>query len=150
MSYGRGAQAYTQTQVSTTTSQQQLIVMAYDGVLRFLARAKERMREREIEATEQDLVRARAVVEELASTLNMEAGGQIAKNLWNLYIYFSQKITEANLTKTPGPVDEILPILRDLRDGWVKLEVPPDDLQVQALNRRMPTADESHRVSITG
>lgn len=150
MTYGRGAQAYTQTQVSTTASQQQLIVMAYDGILRFLARAKERMREREIEATEQDLVRARAVVEELAGTLNMKAGGEIARNLWNLYIYFTQKITEANLTKTPGPVDEIVPILRDLRDGWAKLEVPKDDAQAQALNRRLPTADEAHRLTVTG
>ncbi len=150
MSYGRGAQAYTQTQVSTTTSQQQLIVMAYDGILRFLARAKERMRAREIEATEQDLVRARTIVEELGGTLNMEAGGQIARNLWNLYVYFSQKITEANLLKQPGPLEEIVPILRDLRDGWAKLEVPQDDAQAQARNRHLPTADESRRLSVTG
>ncbi|MEW6490916.1 MAG: flagellar export chaperone FliS [Thermodesulfobacteriota bacterium] len=150
MTYGRGAQAYTQTQVSTTTSQKQLIVMAYDGILRFLNRAVESMTRQEIEAAEKDLVRARAVVEELAGTLNMDAGGIIARNLWNLYIFFMQKITEANLTKDPAHVEGILPSLKDLRDGWAQLEMPAGDAQTQLLDRRVAPADVHHRVSITG
>ena len=150
MTYGRGAQAYTQTQVATTTSQKQLIVMAYDGILRFLNRAGESMTRQEIEAAEKDLVRARAVVEELAGTLNMDEGGIIARNLWNLYIFFMQKITEANLTKDPAHVEGILPSLKDLRDGWAQLEMPAGDAQTQLLDRRVAPADVHHRVSITG
>lgn len=150
MTYGRGAQAYTQTQVATTTSQKQLIVMAYDGILRFLNRAVESMARQEIEAAHNDLVRARAVVEELAGTLNMDQGGIIARNLWNLYIFFMQKITEANLTKDPAHVDAILPIIRDLRDGWAQMEVPAGDAQTQSLDRRVAPADVHHRMSITG
>lgn len=150
MTYGRGAQAYTQTQVSTTTSQKQLIVMAYDGILRFLNRAVESMAHREIEAAEKDLVRARAVVEELAGTLNMDEGGIIARNLWNLYIFFMQKITEANLTKDPAHVEGILPSLKELRDGWAQMEMPAGDAQAQLLDRRVAPADVHHRVSITG
>jgi flagellar protein FliS len=150
VTYGPGVQAYTQTQVATTTSQKQLIVMAYDGILRFLNRAKEHMARTEIEAAEKDLVRARAVVEELAGTLNMDEGGVISRNLWNLYVFFMRKITEANLTKDPGHVDEILPSIKDLRDAWAEMTVPQDDVQVQSLNRRVAPADVHHRVSITG
>lgn len=150
MTYGRGAQAYTQTQVATTTSQKQLIVMAYDGILRFLNRAVESMGRKEVEAAEKDLVRARAVVEELAGTLNVREGGVIAQNLWNLYIFFMQKITEANLTKDPAHVEAILHPLKELRDGWAQMEVPAGDAQTRLLDRRVAPADVHHRMSITG
>jgi len=150
MTYGRGAQAYTQTQVATTTNQQQLIVMAYDGILRFLSQAKENMARGEIEDRHNSLVRARAVVEELASTLNMEDGGEIAENLWNLYAFFMRRISEANLTGDPQCIDDIYPAVKELRDGWAEMEVPQDDAKAQALNRRVPPAADNHRVSITG
>jgi flagellar protein FliS len=151
MTYGTGVQAYTQTQVATTTNQQELIVMAYDGIIGFLTRAKAHMIAREIEPAHNTLVKARAVVEELASTLDMDKGGQIAQNLWNLYIFFWQKISEALLTKDPGIVDAILPSIQELRSAWAELEIPQDDAEARARNRCVPQATESHhRVSITG
>jgi flagellar protein FliS len=136
--------------VSTTTNQQQLIVMAYDGILRFLSQAKEHIERQEIEAKYNMLFKARAVVEELASTLNPESGGEIARNLWNLYVFFMQKIGEANLTNDPAHIDGILPAVKELRDAWAEMEIPEDDVQAQALNRRVPTREEAQRVSITG
>ena len=150
MTYGPGAQAYTQTQVSTTTSQKELIVMAYDGVLRFLNQAKEHIARGEIEAKYNALTRARDIVEELAGTLNMEAGGQIAGNLWNLYVFFMQKMGEANITGDASHIDSILPAIQELRDAWAQMEIPDDDSQAKALDRRVPAADQAHRVSITG
>lgn len=153
MTHGSGVQAYAQTQVSTTTNQKQLIVMAYDGILKFLNRAVNAMAARQIEDAHNDLVRARAIVEELASTLNMEEGGIVARNLWNLYVFFMQKITEANLTKDPTYIEGILPSIKELRDGWNGMEVPEDDLRAQALNRRVPEAETAtgpSRLSITG
>ncbi|MDF1555044.1 MAG: flagellar export chaperone FliS [Deferrisomatales bacterium] len=148
--YSTGAQAYTHTQVATTTNQQHLIVMAYDGIIRFLGRAKDQMAEGEIEATHNSLVKARAVIEELASTLNMEQGGKIAENLWNLYVFFMQKITEANYRKAPGPIDDILPSIQELRSAWAELEISEDDAETRALNHRVPRAEDTYRVSITG
>ena len=142
--------AYAQTQTATVTSQKQLIVMAYDGVNQFLRRAKEHLGRGEIAEKIQCFEKARAIVEELAATLNMERGGEIATNLWNLYIFFMQKITEANMTNDMAHVDAILPTLKTLRDAWAEMEVPKDDAAAQALNRRMPAPEEDHRLSITG
>ncbi|GAB4265958.1 flagellar export chaperone FliS [Deferrisoma sp.] len=150
MTYGPGASAYRQTQVATTTSQQKLIVMAYDGVLRFLNQGIEHIEKREIEAKHEKLTKARAVIQELASTLNLEAGGEIARNLWNLYMFFMQKITEANLTNDPEPVRGILPAIRELRDAWAELKLEEADEDVKALDRRVPVAEEGARLSVTG
>lgn len=150
MTYDQGVGAYAKTKVTTTTNQRELIVMAYDGVLRFLAHARDQMVKVEVEATYVALVKARAIIEELASTLNMEAGGEIAKNLWNLYVFFLQKITEASFTKDPAHLDAIVPAIRELRDAWASLEIPKDDARTQALNLRVPAAESSHRLSVAG
>jgi flagellar protein FliS len=150
MTHGYGANAYTKTQTTTVTSQKQLIVMAYDGVIRFLGRAREHLARGEITEKIQYFEKARAVVEELAATLNLEKGGEIAANLWNLYVFLMQKITEANMTNDMALVDAILPTLKTLRDAWAEMEVPKDDAAAQALNRRMPAPEEDHRLSIAG
>jgi len=150
MTYGHGVQAYAQTQVATTTNQKELIIMAYDGILRFLNQAKEHMDNQEIESKYNALSRARAIIQELASTLNMDAGGEIARNLWNLYLFFMEKISEANLTNQTEHIDGIIPSIKELRDAWAKMELPEDDAEIQAINRRVPSAQETHRVSITG
>ena len=147
-SYGAGA--YTNAQVTTTTNQKDLIVMAYDGILKFLNRAKEHIARTEIEAAHNTLTRARDIVEELASTLNMEAGGQVAKNLWNLYVFFMQKITEANFTKDPKRIDEVVPVIQELRDAWATMEIAKDDVETQALNHRVLAPDAPRRLSIAG
>ncbi|MBI5016509.1 MAG: flagellar export chaperone FliS [Deltaproteobacteria bacterium] len=149
MIHGYGVNAYAKTQTSAVTSQKQLIVLAYDGVIQFLRRAREHLGRGEIPEKIQCFEKARAVVEELAATLNLEKGGEIAANLWNLYIFFMRKITEANMTNDMAHVDGILPTLKTLRDAWAEMEVPLDD-DAQALNRRMPAPEDDHRLSIAG
>lgn len=150
MSYpNQGVNAYAKTKVATTTSQQELIVMAYDGVLRFLRLAVEGINEENFEQKHLNICKARAIIEELASTLNMSKGGVIAANLWNLYLYFMQKMTEANFRNNTKPIEEILPAIEELREGWSKMEVPKEDAELQALNRRAPVSPSSH-LSFTG
>jgi flagellar protein FliS len=149
MTYGQGVNAYTKTQVSTTTSQKELIVMAYDGILRFLRQAREHIENKELEQKYNMLCKARAVIEELATTLNRDKGGIIAANLWNLYMFFLQKITEANFTNNLQCIDDIVPALQELRDGWAQMEVPKDDAEAQALDRRTARDSASH-VSVRG
>lgn len=145
-----GAGAYTKAQVTTTTNQKDLIVMAYDGILKFLNRGKEHISKEEVEGAHNALIRARDILEELASTLNLDEGGEIAKNLWNLYIFFMQKVTEANLTKDPKIIDEISPSIHELREAWASLEISKDDSKTQALNLRVPSPEAPRRLSVAG
>jgi len=148
-SHNLGVNAYAKTKVSTTTNQQDLIVMAYDGILKFLKMGREHLLANEFEQKYNNLCKARAIIEELASTLNMDKGGEIAKNLWNLYLHFMSRITEANIRHVVAPLDEIIPIIEDLRDGWAKMEVSKEDAEMQALNRRAAISPSSH-LNFTG
>ena len=139
-----GADAYAKTSVSTTTNQKDLIVMAYDGILKFLRLGREHALAKEYEKKHINYCKARAILEELASTLNMDKGGTIAKNLWNIYVFCMERISTANITNDVKYIDEILPVIEDFRNTWAELEIPKDDAEIQALNKRSATNTSGH------
>lgn len=106
-------------------SQRDLIVMLYRGAERFLLTARVAMANHEIEPAHEQCQRAKQIFIELLATLNMEAGGDFAVRLRSLYAFFITRISEANLNKDPLKIDEILPIIAELRTGWEQI---PDDL----------------------
>lgn len=111
--------SYKQYQRTTieTASQKQLIIMLYDGAIRFLRVAKEGIEEKDLELAHNALIRSQAIVLELLSGLNPETG-EIAEGLAALYQYFLQRLVEANKDKDQKIIDEVLSFLVDLRDVW--------------------------------
>jgi len=116
----RGAQAYQQTHVQSR-SPLELVVMLYDGAIRFLEQAGEAMGERNMVKKGDSLSRAMAIIAELQSTLNVEEGGDVAKQLDELYTHMTSRLLEANIQRTRQPIDEVLHLLRTLRDGWCQI-----------------------------
>ncbi len=112
---------YKQTSVKTA-SPERLIIMLYDGAIKFLNRAKIKMNEQDIEETNRALLKTQDIISELMIGLNMEAG-EIAQNLYNLYDYFQHRLIEANTKKAPGIIDEILGYLVELRETWAEAAV---------------------------
>ena len=113
--------AYKNTSVQTA-DQRTLILMLYDGLLRFLQKSIVKMEAREIEAAHNYLVRSREIVAELLATLRPEKAGDIGNNLKRLYVYAFNKIVEANLRKDPEMVREVIKIVSTLREGWVNMK----------------------------
>lgn len=105
-------------------SQRDLIVMLYRGAERFLLTARAGMANAQIEAAHDNCLKAKAIFTELISTLNEEAGGAFAVRLRALYAFFIVRISEANLLKDPTKIDEILPMVAEIRSGW---EQVPDE-----------------------
>jgi flagellar protein FliS len=121
----RGAEAYRQTHVQSR-SPLELIVMLYDGALRFLRETEEAIKRGDLVAKRDALNRALAILTELQSTLNIEQGGQTAASLDSLYVYMIDRLTEANLKLTPAPVQEVITLLTGLRDAWAAVaQAPP-------------------------
>lgn len=116
----RGAQAYYQTHVQSR-SPLELVVMLYDGALRFLDQASEAMGRRDMATKGAALSRALAILAELQSTLNVEQGGEVAAQLDELYTHMTARLIEANLKREQGPIDEVVTLLRPLRDAWVEI-----------------------------
>jgi flagellar protein FliS len=121
----RGAEAYRQTHVQSR-SPLELIVMLYDGALRFLRETEEAIQRRDLVAKRDAMSRAFAILAELQGTLNMEQGGETAASLDSLYVYMINRLTEANVQLTTAPVREVITLLSGLRDAWATVaQAPP-------------------------
>ena len=113
--------AYHQTSVQTS-DQLTLIVMLYDGMLRYLRKAHTCIEVQDIEGAHNYLMRSKDIVNELLSTLRVEKSGEVGGNLRDLYLYMFRRILEANLNKDPQPVQDVIRIAETLRQGWLQIK----------------------------
>lgn len=109
--------AYRKTQIETA-SPEALILMLYDGALRFIGQAEIAFEEKNLEQTSNLLLRIQAIFAELMTALDKDKGGEIAVNLERLYVFFLEKLGEANVKKDPAPMLEIKPLVQNLRNTW--------------------------------
>ncbi|HEY3380280.1 MAG TPA: flagellar export chaperone FliS [Vicinamibacterales bacterium] len=120
----RAAQAYYQTQVQSQ-SPLELVVMLYDGALRFMRLAADGTRRRDLVVKRDGMSRAMAILAELQNTLNVENGGEIARSLDGLYAYITSRLIEANIKQDPAPIEESIRLLTPLRDAWAQIAANP-------------------------
>jgi flagellar secretion chaperone FliS len=105
-----------------SASPHKLILMLYEGAITSLYRARVCMEEKKIQEKGNEISRAISIINEgLASCLNEEQGGDIAKNLANLYEYMSNRLMQANIENKVEWVDEIIKLLGDLRGAWEEI-----------------------------
>ncbi len=137
----KAAQAYFQTQV-TTTSQSQLLLMLYDGAIKFLKQAKVKIEERNYAEKGILISKAIDVISELDGSLNIHKGGEIATNLHNLYFFCNTRLLQANLKMDTKLVDDVIDILSGLRDAFNQISgtVPQPAAQPAPAGRVTPTA----------
>jgi flagellar secretion chaperone FliS len=112
-------QSYRETQIRTA-NQGRLIVMLYDGALRSITRAAEALERgvRGYDAANAAIIRAQDIVAELMASLDMERGGDIARNLFGLYTFVNRQLMDANLGKDRKPLETARGILAELREAW--------------------------------
>ncbi|HAE39062.1 MAG TPA: flagellar export chaperone FliS [Candidatus Riflebacteria bacterium] len=109
--------AYRKTQVETA-SPEALILMLYDGALKFMGQAEIAFAANDIEQISNLLLRVQAIFAELMTALDKEKGGEIAVNLERLYVFFLEKLGDANVKKDIAPMLEIKPLVQNLRNTW--------------------------------
>lgn len=123
--WARAAATYQTVQV-TSRSPLELVVMLYDGAIRALGQARDALARRDLVAKRAAMNRALDIVQHLQSSLDMEAGGEIAARLDALYSYVIERLLEANRRADQGPVDEAVRLLSTLREAWAQIaEAPP-------------------------
>ena len=124
-----------------TSSPTKLVVMLYEGAIRFLGQSVTAIKSKDIDTKRQSIDRAMAVIQHLQSTLDRDQGGDVAAKLDNLYIYITSKIMEGSTKLQTAPIEEAIKLLNVLLSGWeeiVKKEqenaVPTTLLAQQAAN----------------
>ena len=130
MNHQLAAKTYQEVQM-TVSDRRRILIMAFEGMIKFLRQSQKAMQEKEIETAHERLIRTKQILYHLLNGLDMKNGGEIAQNLKRLYLFLIEKITEANLKKDPVIVDEILPIFKNLCSAWEEMsphtEGKPED-----------------------
>lgn len=115
----KGYNQYKKTAVQSA-SREKLLLMLYEGAIKFTKQAKMAMEEKKIAEKGMLIGRAFDIVMELNNTLDHKIGGDLAVQLEQLYMYITEQYTQANITNNPEHLDNALGVLNTLHEGWVE------------------------------
>jgi flagellar protein FliS len=125
-----------------TASPGQLVVMLYDGAIRFLERALEGFQHDdplEFNRTiNNNILRAREIINELNNSLDLARGGELAATLRRLYHFMNRQLLRSNASKTPDGIHDTIRRLGILREAWSEMlrrqksADPPESFQAFA------------------
>jgi len=107
---------YRQSSVKTSTPAQ-LLIMLFDGAIRFTRAGAEGIVAADIQKTNHNFVKAQAIMSELMATL--DPGYEISNNLFTLYEYIRHLLIQANVKKDKNLAEEALTYLSELRTTWM-------------------------------
>ena len=123
---------YKETQI-TTANQGKLIVMLYDGAIKFLNIAVENMDPKTYDIVNNNILKTQDIITELLLSLNMKEGGEISQSLFSLYMYFKKELLDANIKKDADVLRNVIKMLKELREAWDKIsstETPSDKTNI--------------------
>jgi flagellar protein FliS len=113
----KGIAAYQDSAV-TTQSKGRLIVLLYDGAIKFMKLAIKELQAGNFEAKGKYINKAQDIINELNAVLDMNAGGDIANNLRKLYCFMSNRLSEANIKRDPKMINEVIKLMEELNQSW--------------------------------
>ena len=99
-------------------SSHRLIQMLMEGVLEKIATAKGHMTRKNISQKGSQISWAISIVEGLRASLDMQAGGEIAQNLDDLYEYMVRRLVRANVDNNLDILDEVASLMRTVKSAW--------------------------------
>jgi len=112
-----GFDVYQRTAV-TTQNKGRLIVMLYDGAIKFLRQAIRDLEVNDYEAKGRNIGKAQDIIIELNTVLDMDAGGEVAQNLRGLYNFMNRHLSQANVKRDTQMLREVISLLEELNQSW--------------------------------
>ncbi len=114
--------SYKETQIKTATPGK-LVLMMYDGAVKHLSLALESMgsRHHSYDRASEHLIRTQDIITELMVSLDFDNGGEIARGLFNLYMWMNRQLLDGNIRKDLAPLESVRKILLELRSAWAEL-----------------------------
>lgn len=96
----------------------QLVLILMDGLLEELARARAHIEARRYEAKAASLNKCIDILNGLASSLDLETGGEVVANLGRLYDFCANHLHQAGMKLDVGMIDEVSALLETIKQGW--------------------------------
>ena len=107
----------------TTQSKGRLIVMLYEGAIKFMKLAVKELETGDNLEKGRHINRAQDIINELNAVLDTDAGGELANNLRRLYCFMSNRLSQANTKRDPHMIREVISIMEELNHGWKTIAV---------------------------
>ena len=123
MAFQNAYSAYQKTNVNTA-SQGKLVVLLYEGAIKQLTMAlnfideNDKIKPQNIEKFGICLQKVQSIITELQVSLDMEKGGDIAKNLMALYVFFNEELVQASISKDKGKLQSVWNMMNELAQSW--------------------------------
>lgn len=119
MSYAQGAAAYQQSRI-LGSSPEQLVVLLYEHLLLNLKRTAAHIQKQEYEEKARTVEKANDIVFELMSSLDMDAGGELASRLNALYAYFIGEIAAVSRSLDVPRLEKLIALVATLHESWAQ------------------------------
>jgi flagellar protein FliS len=106
-----------------SASPHRLILMLYEGAIAAIAAAQQHMRQKEIAAKGEAISKAISIIEGgLKASLDLSIGGELAQNLYQLYVYMGHRLLQGNMKNDLAALEEVRQLLRQLCSAWESLD----------------------------
>lgn len=115
----KGYLKYKKTSIETA-SKEKILLMLYEGAIKFTKKAIIAAEQKQIAERATNICRVYDIILELNNTLDHKIGGDLARQLEQLYMFITDQLSKANLEGNPEPLRSVLKILETLYDGWVQ------------------------------
>ncbi|NIA20229.1 MAG: flagellar export chaperone FliS [Xanthomonadaceae bacterium] len=133
---------YRQMEVTTNSDPKKLVLMLYDGCLRFLTIAEKAMEKKEIEKKAIHIGKALEIISELNSCLDRQLDDEIVPFLEAMYTHMMHKLLEANLTNDPKIVQHVYRLVENLRKNWLETAMNEEKTAGSEKPKTMPVMEE--------
>lgn len=117
--YTSAQQAYTESSVLTAPPAR-LVVMLYDGAIRFLNIGAAALRNGDQVQARDRIRKAEAIIDELNHSLDMSQG-DIPVRLRSIYLFCKRHLLQASIQKDPAAIDVVIGLLGELREAWDRI-----------------------------
>ena len=136
---------YKQVQIQTA-NKGQLIVMLYQGAIRFMKKALILLEEKDMEGKGNNLIKAQDIVLELLYALDqqmLDSGNELALNLQRLYLYAYRQLVQANIHMNPKLIEEVVGLMTNLLEAWEQVVAGEE-------GDKAPSPSDRARVMLSG
>ncbi|AWI03670.1 flagellar export chaperone FliS [Clostridium drakei] len=100
------------------SSKEQMLLMLVEASVKFAKIGRQAILDKNISKSHENIVKCQNIFYELMVTLDVDAGGEWAKNLMRVYDFITRRLTDANIKKDAAIMDEILPVIEQIKDMW--------------------------------
>jgi flagellar secretion chaperone FliS len=99
-------------------SKERLLLMLLDGAVNFSKLGRQAIVDKDIMKAHENIIKTQNIFYELIYSLDVKIGGEWAKTLMSIYDYIIYRLVEANVKKNVEIMNEVIPLIEDLRDTW--------------------------------